>query len=104
MIRPRTGPLCACGCRRPCAQARNTWATPQCVPRVSRQANGRKARANYALVRRLRQFKADLDRLTAEGGRIRREDLLATLQAAYDKGYNSGLNCGLRRTRSAEAA
>jgi hypothetical protein len=100
----RSGQICACGCGRQCSQKRNTWATPRCVPRVSRQANGRKARRTYAVKARTAKFQAEVARIVAGGGRIRHEDLLAILMTAYTQGYSAGLMTGLRRVRSAERA
>lgn len=97
--RRRRGGPCACGCGRQCAQRRNQWATPACIPKVSRQAFGRSARAAYAVKARSAKFRGEVDRIVQMGRTIRHADLVALLMAVYERGYNSGLQTNLRREK-----
>ena len=54
-------PLCACGCGRKVKRRRLTWATPECVPRSKRQANGQKGGKAHGDQWRRRHFQAAID-------------------------------------------
>ena len=69
-------------------------------------AGGRKGRLAWAYRRRALAFRADLERLTADGEKVSREDLLDVFMAVYKRAYNSGFQTGLTRcsSRDQEAA
>ena len=94
----RTGPLCVCGCGRRCfPEAR--YASQACVPRSVRSATMREGWARASPQLRAQRFKQDIDRLLARG-RITHGELLATLQAVWDRGYAARLACERRAQAS----
>lgn len=76
--------FCKCGCGQRVKHVRCQWATPTCVPREFRQANGRASRRVYAYNCRRRLFEAQWQKL--KGRTITREDLFAILMEVYLKG------------------
>lgn len=65
-----------------------------CVPKETRAANIRKAMLKLTYHRRMKIFQAELARLTAQGRRFTREDLLVTFQTIYKRGYSAGYQRG----------
>jgi hypothetical protein len=101
--RPRSGPLCACGCGQRCHTG-NLWASLHCVPRDARKQwglQGSKVKAQRFLRNR---FKGDIERLAANGGRFTQGELLATFQAIYERGVQATRRTEYRQRKAQEEA
>jgi hypothetical protein len=86
---------CACGCGQLTNDPRADYIYEH-IPREMRQAWGRKGRERGVLLRRFRLFRKDLDQLLADGRRLTRGELLATLANVYERGLQAGYHAVYR--------